>query len=160
MPLLTHQRLSVKLSVPVSVCPSARNRHSVAVGAGRLAGGPTGGSMSVPRRDADSPLLAGEPRTMQRRTGKVEKRSAGVPIGGGADSPTAKGSPHCPTDPLPAYGQPQPQPPRERAPKDRFSGRSPRRRGADLDPPGSRTAAAHTTHYLMSESGLPWRFEV
>ena len=80
--------------------------------------------MSVPWRDADSPLLAREARTNPgAQKGEVEKRSVGAPIGAGADSPTANGTPHYPHDPLPGLGLPQPNPHRERAPKVRFSGR-------------------------------------
>jgi hypothetical protein len=79
--------------------------------------------MSVPRRDADSALR------------KVEKRPAGGPLGGGQDSPSADEGPHCPTDPLPARGRPQPEPHREPAPEGRFSARRPRRRGTDVDSP-------------------------
>ena len=44
-----------------------------------------GGSMSGPRRNAASPLLAR--RTVVQRAGEVEKRYGGVPIGGGGLSP-------------------------------------------------------------------------
>ena len=46
-----------------------------------------------------------------RRRGSSEKRAAGVPIGGGADSPLSCGMPIRPTDPLPASEEPGPKPP-------------------------------------------------
>ena len=82
-------RRSGELQGAVHRAMGPHRRHQASAGEGT----------SGPRRDAAS------------RDRQFEKRTAGVPIGGGTDSPLTSELPVRPTDPRSAYGLPQPKPP-------------------------------------------------